>query len=268
MVALAIALTSHAFGSLRAAKRRLPHATVPNMSPESTAAREARAARVVERLARAYPDARCALEHRDAFELLIATILSAQCTDAKVNEVCAVLFPKYPTARVLAAAEVADVEAIVRPTGFYRQKAKSIQAAALGIVENFGGEVPRALEDLITLRGVARKTANVVRGVAFGEPGLAIDTHMQRVNQRLGLVRGDAPEEIERELAALLPPREWTSFTLRTIHHGRVCCDAKKPRCEVCPLAAECPSAGMLASAKSAPAKRATARAPSDRARR
>jgi len=219
------------------------------MSTEGTDARRARAARIAKALARAYPDARCALDHRNAFELLIATILSAQCTDAKVNEVTALLFPKYPTAKALAGADPAHVEALVRPTGFYRQKAKSIQAAAQGIVSDFGGEVPRTLEQLMTLRGVARKTANVVRGVAFGEPGLAIDTHMQRVSHRLGLVRGEAPDEIERELAALLPPREWTLFTLRVIHHGRVCCDAKKPRCEACPLASECPSAGKLAPA-------------------
>ncbi|HEY8121091.1 MAG TPA: endonuclease III [Myxococcota bacterium] len=221
------------------------------MPTESSEARRARAGRIAKRLARAYPDARCALEHRDAFELLIATILSAQCTDAKVNEVTARLFPKYPTARALAAAELADIETIVRPTGFYRQKAKSIQAAAQGIVADFGGEVPRALEQLVTLRGVARKTANVVRGVAFGEPGLAIDTHMQRVNRRLGLVRSEDAEQIERELAVLLPPREWTAFTLRVIHHGRVCCDAKRPRCEACPLAGECPSASELAAAPS-----------------
>ena len=214
------------------------------MGTESLQARRQRAARVAKRLARAYPEARCALVHRDAFELLIATILSAQCTDEKVNEVTALLFPRYPTARALAAADPADVEAIVRPTGFYRQKAKSIQAAAQEIVARFGGETPRALEDLVTLRGVARKTANVVRGVAFGEPGLAIDTHMQRVNRRLGLVRGADPDAIEQELAALLPECEWTAYTLRTIHHGRVCCAAAKPRCEACPLAEECPSAG------------------------
>jgi endonuclease-3 len=217
------------------------------MSPETTGARRARAARIAKLLARAYPDARCALEHRNAFELLIATILSAQCTDARVNEVTAVLFPKYPTASALAAADLEDLESLVRPTGFYRQKAKSIQATAQGIVSNFGGEVPRELAQLVTLRGVARKTANVVRGVAFGEPGLAVDTHMQRVNRRLGLVREEDPDEIERELAALLPPREWTAFTLRVIHHGRVCCVASKPRCEACPLAAECPNAGKLA---------------------
>jgi endonuclease-3 len=230
-------------------------------------ARRARAARIVKRLARAYPQARCALEHRDAFELLIATILSAQCTDAKVNEVTRVLFAKYRTASALAAADPAVVEAIVRPTGFYRQKAKSIQAAAQGIVSEFGGEVPRALEQLVTLRGVARKTANVVRGVAFGEPGLAVDTHMQRVNQRLGLTHSDDPVAIEQELAALLPPREWTAFTLRIIQHGRAICDAKRPRCEVCPLAPECPSAGKLARtaqpvarAASSPARRTGAR--------
>lgn len=232
------------------------------MPNESTEARRARAIRIAKRLAAAYPGARCALDHRNAFELLIATILSAQCTDAKVNEVTAVLFAKYPTAPGLAAADPADVEAIVRPTGFYRQKAKSIQAAAQGLVDDFGGEVPRGLEQLVTLRGVARKTANVVRGVAFGEPGLAIDTHMQRVNRRLGLVRGEDPEAIEAELAALLPPREWTAYTLRTIHHGRVCCDAKKPRCAACPLAPDCPSAGE----GEAPAKpRAAARAKAPR---
>jgi len=231
------------------------------MPTESHEARRARAGRIAKRLARAYPDARCALDHRNAFELLIATILSAQCTDAKVNEVTAQLFPKYPTPKALAAADPADVEAIVRPTGFYRQKTKSIQAAAAGIVADFGGEVPRALDELVTLRGVARKTANVVRGVAFGEPGLAIDTHMQRVNQRLGLTRSEAPDEIERDLAALWPPREWTPYTLRVIHHGRACCTAQRPRCEACPIAAECPSAGKIDAAR-AGARIARARRP------
>ena len=236
------------------------------MSTESSEARQARAGRIAQRLARAYPNAHCALAHRNAFELLIATILSAQCTDAKVNEVGALLFSRYPTANALAAADPAEIEALVRPTGFYRQKAKSIQAAAHGIVAEFGGEVPRALEQLVTLRGVARKTANVVRGVAFGEPGLAVDTHMQRVNRRLGLVRGEQPDAIEAELAALLPPREWTPYTLRVIHHGRVCCDAKKPRCDACPLAEDCPSAGEFAAA-GAPA-RASGRGPTSQTAR
>jgi endonuclease-3 len=230
------------------------------MPTESLDARRARAARIARRLARAYPEARCALAHRSPFELLIATILSAQCTDAKVNEVTARLFAEYPTPQALAAADPADVEAIVRPTGFYRQKAKSIQAAAAGLVSDFAGEVPRSLEQLVTLRGVARKTANVVRGVAFGEPGLAVDTHMQRVNRRLGLVRSEEPDEIERELAALLPAREWTAFTLRVIEHGRSVCSAARPRCETCPLAPECPSAGKLAPAAKAPVHGAAAR--------
>jgi endonuclease-3 len=220
------------------------------MPTESQEARRTRAGRIAKRLARAYPDARCALDHRNPFELLIATILSAQCTDAKVNEVTARLFAKYPTPRALASADPADVEEIVRPTGFYRQKTKSIQAAAAGLVSEFGGEVPRALEELVTLRGVARKTANVVRGVAFGEPGLAVDTHMQRVNQRLALTRSEDPEQIERDLAALLPAREWTPYTLRVIHHGRVCCTAQRPHCDECRIAVDCPSAGKLGPAR------------------
>ncbi len=212
------------------------------MPSESQSARRARATRIAKRLARAYPDARCALDHRNAFELLIATILSAQCTDAKVNEVTSELFAKYGEPRALADAVPAEIERLVRPTGFYRQKTKSIQAAAREIAERFGGEVPRALDDLVSLRGVARKTANVVRGVAFGEPGLAVDTHMQRVNRRLRLTRASDPDRIEEDLARLLPPAEWTPYTLRVIQHGRVCCHAARPRCAECPIASECPS--------------------------
>ena len=181
------------------------------------------------------------LRFSNPFELLVATILSAQCTDKKVNEVTAVLFQQYGTPAALAAADPAAIEAIVHPTGFFRQKAKSIQSVARELVERFGGEVPAKLEELIQLRGVARKTANVVLGSAFGVPGIAVDTHMLRVNKRLGLTRSDDPEQVERDLMALLPDREWIDWTQRVIHHGRVCCDARRPRCEVCPLAAECP---------------------------
>jgi endonuclease-3 len=243
-------------------------ATVRRMPTESSDARRARAARIAKRLARAYPDARVALDHHNAFELLIATILSAQCTDAKVNEVTAVLFPKYPTAQALAAANSADVEAIVRPTGFYRQKTKSIQAAAQGLVRDFGGDVPRALEQLVTLRGVARKTANVVRAVAFGEPAIAVDTHMLRVNHRLALARSEDPDGVERELMALLPPREWRPYTLRVIHHGRVCCIAQRPRCGECPIAAECPSAGKITPARKPRARTLAARSAARRGAR
>jgi endonuclease-3 len=208
---------------------------------ESQAARRKRAARIVRRLARAYPEARIALDYRDPFELLVATILSAQCTDEKVNEVTRVLFARHPSPRSLASADPAELEALIRPTGFYRQKARSLLATARGIEERFGGEVPTTLEELTSLRGVARKTANVVLGEAFGMPALAVDTHMRRVNQRLGLTKNDDPDAIERDLMELVPRRQWTLYTKRVIHHGRVCCNARKPRCESCPLADECP---------------------------
>jgi endonuclease-3 len=208
---------------------------------ESAAARRARAARLARRLAAAYPDARVALEWRTPFQLLVATILSAQCTDKKVNEVTRVLFRRHGTPAALAKADPAAIEAIVRPTGFYRQKTRAIRSAAADLVERFGGEVPRSLEELVTLRGVARKTANVVLGSAFGEPALAVDTHMIRVNQRLGLTRESDPVKIERDLQALLPPAQWTAWTIRVIHHGRVCCTARAPRCPECPLLPDCP---------------------------
>ena len=170
------------------------------MPRESLRARRARARRIEGALARAYPDARCALHHRNAFELLIATILSAQCTDKKVNEVTAELFVKYGSPEALASADPREIERLIRPTGFYRQKTKSIQSAAQDLVERFGGKVPRTLEELVSLRGVARKTANVVLGNAFGVPALAVDTHMNRVNRRLGLTEHEDPDRVERDL--------------------------------------------------------------------
>jgi len=208
---------------------------------ETQPERRRRAARIVRRLARAYPDTSCALHFRSPFELLVATILSAQCTDKKVNEVTPALFAAYGTPAALAAADPAAVERMIRPTGFYRQKARAIQAAARGVEEHFGGRVPGSMEELVSLHGVARKTANVVLGNAFGVPGLSVDTHMKRVNVRLGLTAHDDPVKIERDLAALIPEREWTAYSHRVIHHGRVCCDARRPRCETCPLLAECP---------------------------
>jgi endonuclease-3 len=216
-------------------------ATLPWMPRESRAERAARAARIRRALARSYPDADCALHYGSPFQLLVATILSAQCTDAKVNEVTAVLFREYGTPQALAEASPAEIEAIVRPTGFYRQKTRSIIATARDVVERFDGAVPKTLEELTSLRGVARKTANVVLGNAFGVPGLAVDTHMQRVHQRLGLTRSRDPVQIERELAELVPQAEWTTYSHRVIRHGRVCCDAKRPRCEECTLASDCP---------------------------
>ena len=211
------------------------------MPRETRTQRARRAFRIVRALAQAYPDAACALHFDTPFQLLVATILSAQCTDAKVNEVTRALFRRFGTPQALAAADPAEIEAIVRPTGFYRQKTKSILATARELVEKHAGTVPKTLEELTKLRGVARKTANVVLGTAFGIPGIAVDTHMTRVNQRLRLTESDDPVRIERDLMELVPEAEWTQYTHRVIHHGRVCCTARAPRCDGCPLRRDCP---------------------------
>ncbi len=224
----------------------MSNAGAPGSRDESRAALEARALRTTRLLAKAYPDADCALHHQTPFHLLIATILAAQCTDERVNQVTAELFPKLGTPEALAAADPDEVERLIRPTGFYRQKAKSIQSAARYIVEKFGGEVPRSLDELVTLRGVARKTANVVLGNCFGIPGLTVDTHMKRVHRRLGWTEAEDPDTIERELMTLVPEAQWTIHSHRVIEHGRSCCKARKPACDRCPLAPECPSATLL----------------------
>jgi endonuclease-3 len=208
---------------------------------ESAADRKRRAARIVRRLARAYPDAHCALHYETPFQLLVATILSAQCTDVMVNRVTPDLFARWGTPEKLAAADPEEVEDVVRRTGFYRQKAKSIRSTSQDIVDRFGGEVPRTLEELTTLRGVARKTANVVLGNCFDTPGLTVDTHMSRLNQRLRLTRNTDPVKIERDLMALIPPREWTLYSHRIIQHGREVCDARRPDCAACSLRSEGP---------------------------
>ena len=205
-----------------------------------------RAAVVVERLATSYPgDARelCALRHRDPFELLVATILSAQCTDARVNEVTPRVFEAYPDPVALAGADPAVLEERIRPTGFFRAKAASLLGMSSALVERFDGKVPRALEDLVTLPGVGRKTANVVRSVAFGEPGLPVDTHVKRLAGRLGLTDSADPDKIEAELCALVPKADWGALSLRLILHGRAVCVARRPRCGECVLADVCPSA-------------------------
>ena len=196
-------------------------------------------------LAVEYPDALCELNHRNAFELLAATILSAQTTDARVNMVTPVLFAKYPDAAALAAALPGEVEEIVRSTGFYQSKSRNLIAMAQNLLERFGGEVPSARDDLVTLPGVGRKTANVVRSVAFGLPGLPVDTHVGRLSRRWALTAQDDPVKVEAELCALLTPTEWGAFSLRTILHGRRVCDAKKPQCERCTIESLCP-ASML----------------------
>jgi endonuclease III len=191
-----------------------------------------------------YPRADCALVHKNAFELLVATILSAQCTDARVNQVTPHLFARWPTAAALAEAEPAELEAVVRPTGFFRSKAKSLKAMAQRLVQEFGGEVPRSMDELLTLRGVARKTANVVRGVVWGlADGVVVDTHVGRIARRLGWTRHEDPVKVERDLMALFPRESWIALSHVLIHHGRDLCAALRPRCAACPVAAACPAA-------------------------
>jgi endonuclease-3 len=220
-----------------------------NVARESRAARATRAQAIARGLARAYPDAWCALVYRSPWELVVATILSAQCTDAMVNRVTPELFAAYPTPATLAAARSADVERLVKRTGFFRQKAKSIQGVARAVAEQYGGKVPDRLEALTALPGIGRKTANVVLGTAFGRPAIFVDTHVRRLANRLGLTVADDPDAVEEDLRALLPPKAWTHFAHRLIHHGRQVCVARRPRCSACPLLRWCPQIGVTAAA-------------------
>jgi endonuclease-3 len=210
---------------------------------------KARAAVVRERLALEYPGAECALVHDDAFQLLVATILSAQTTDENVNKVTPALFARYPTAADLAHADPADVEQLVFPTGFYRSKTKNLLGMARVLEDDFDGEVPTELDDLVKLPGVGRKTGNVVRSVAFDLPGLPVDTHVGRLSRRLKLTDQDDPVKVETDLNALIPPEERGRFSLRMILHGRRVCFARKPDCAHCVLVDICPSADPAARA-------------------
>jgi endonuclease-3 len=213
----------------------------------------ARAATVVERLKDEYP-AECALVHRSPWELLVATILSAQTTDERVNMVTPVLFAAHPTVQDLAGASLADVEAIIRSTGFFRSKSRAIVEMSQDLVAKHGGEVPPRMEDLVQLRGVGRKTANVVLGVAFGVPGFPVDTHVTRLTRRLGLTRSLDPVQIEKDVCSMVPPVEWTGLSLRLILHGRRCCIARAPQHQACILRDICPSAeGELTSVRKKP---------------
>lgn len=255
---------------------------------ESKAARHTRALRILDGLHTLYPQADCALKHRSAFELLVATILSAQSTDETVNKVTPALFAKYPTPAALAKAKVADVEALIRATGFFRQKAKNIVAAAQRLVEAHGGEVPAEMESLVALPGVARKTANVVLGTWFGQnAGVVVDTHVGRLADRLALARTHRDTKdavrIENDLMEVIPQDEWTFLSHALIWHGRRICTARKPRCGECLLAPDCPSAfkvegtappaaerprplrGQKASAAAKPARRRTRQPPAGR---
>lgn len=209
---------------------------------ETLAEMSARASAIAARLASAYADVDCPLTHRNTFELLVAVILSAQCTDAAVNKVTPALFCRYPTPQALSQAPLADIESLIRTLGLFRAKAKSLKRCAQQLVEEFHGEVPSTMDELTKLAGVGRKTANVIRGHAFGIPGIAVDTHCKRLSRRLGLTREQDPAKIERDLSKILPPEEWTSFSHRLIVHGRRVCYARKPACAKCDLNSLCPS--------------------------
>ena len=212
--------------------------------PETPLALVRRARRINRELALTYPDAHCELDFTSPFELLVATVLSAQTTDVRVNMVTPTLFAKYPTPVDLAAADREDVESIIQSTGFFRAKTQAIMGLSQAIVERFGGEVPGRLEDLVTLPGVGRKTANVVLGNAFDVPGLTVDTHFARLARRFGWTANTEAVKIEYDVAALIPKREWTILSHRLIWHGRRCCHSRRPACGACPLARLCPSFG------------------------
>jgi len=233
--------TSTATGSTR---RKRSASTTSERSPASDRRREL-AEKVVATLRRLYPDAKCSLNFRTPLELLVATILSAQCTDERVNQVTPALFARFRTAQDYAQADPKELESYIRPTGFYRAKARNIIACCKALVERYGGELPRTLEELTQLPGVGRKTANVVLGTIWGVPGIVVDTHVRRLARRMGLTRHTDPDKIERDLMELIPQEEWIAFGHRMIYHGRQVCLARNPKCDTCALNSFCPKIGV-----------------------
>jgi endonuclease-3 len=222
-------------------KKPAPKAAAAKVSAKAAGATPARVRAILEKLDEAYPAVTCALDHESAFQLLISTILSAQCTDVRVNQVTATLYPKYPTPKHFAYANPLELEQDIRPTGFFRNKTKSIIGASRMIVEELGGEVPQTMEVLLTLPGVARKTANVVLGTGFGvASGVVVDTHVQRLSARLDLTRNTDPKKIEQDLMQVIPREKWILFAHQLIWHGRRVCVARKPRCAECNLERIC----------------------------
>ena len=210
--------------------------TVNPLAPERVAA-------ILDALRKTYPGVVCALNHKNAWELTVATILSAQCTDVRVNLVTPALFKAFPTPKAMAAASLPELEELIRTTGFFRNKAKSIQGAARVVTEEFGGKVPQTMEEILTLPGVARKTGNVVLGSWYGiAVGVVVDTHVMRLSKRLELTKESAPEKVERDLMKIIPPDRWIAFSHELIHHGRQICVARKPRCVDCTLERLCNS--------------------------
>lgn len=204
-----------------------------------------RAARLAKGLAKLYPDAHCALHFENPLQLLVATVLSAQCTDVRVNMVTPALFAKYPDARAFADADIKELETAIQSTGFFRNKAKNIKACCQQLVDKHGGDVPGTLDELVPLPGIGRKTANVILGNAFNVPGITVDTHVGRLSQRMGLTTNETPEKIEQDLMKLIPEKDWTMFSHRMIFHGRQVCASRKPNCEKCKLARDCPKVGV-----------------------
>lgn len=217
------------------------------MPRESKKARGERTLRILERLAEAYPESRCSLDHENVFQLVAATVLSAQCTDALVNRVTPGLFARYPAPQALSEAPLEEIEETIRQVNFFRNKAKSLKGMAEALVDRHGGEVPRTMEELVKLPGVGRKTANVVLGVGFGiSDGVVVDTHVKRIANRLGLTSSDDPERIEQDLLPLLPADARVVFTHRVIDHGRAVCTARTARCAQCSLTDLCPSSAVV----------------------
>ena len=212
---------------------------------ESLANKKIRAKAIYRLLSKSYPNVKCELDYSNAFELLVATVLSAQCTDKRVNQTTPALFKKYKNVKKMAFADKKDIEKIIKSTGFFRAKAKNIKGLSEKILTEFDGEVPNNLEDLITLPGVGRKTANVVLGHAFGIPGITVDTHFGRLSRRFGWSKENNPVKVEFEVADLIPEKEWTNLSQRMIWHGRRVCHSRKPACGVCSLAKLCPSFGI-----------------------
>ena len=250
------------------ARRTPKNAAAPPALPRPGAAEKARANRILDLLEEAHPEATCALHWRTPYELVMATILSAQCTDERVNMVTPTLFGRYPDAASLAAARPADVERIIKSTGFFRAKTRSLIGCARGLSEQYGGEVPRSLDAMVKLPGVGRKTASVVIGHAYDiAEGIAVDTHVLRVSNRLGIARSDDPLVVERQLMPLIPQERWTRTTDLLIFHGRKICDARRPLCGQCPVFALCRWEHRQAYALGTPPAARTARARSARAR-
>jgi endonuclease-3 len=221
-----------------------PGSITPRASGESLLARKRRARRINRTLAELYPYAHAELDFRSPFELLVATVLSAQTTDVVVNQITPMLFARYPDARSMAEADPAELEVILKPTGFFRAKARNVMALCNRLVDEYDGEVPPRLQDLVTLPGVGRKTANVVLGNAFGIPGITVDTHLGRLARRFGWTESDDPVRVEADVAELFEPRDWTMLSHRVVFHGRRVCHARKPACGACAVAALCPSYG------------------------